>query len=343
MIEISIDGSGAEGFAGIIDYKTYRYFIDNNISINKYNEQIEFGFSMAEEDKMAIPEEHDFGASGLFNFTDLWSYGGADLNDEAYITVSDDNFDTIWQSNLDPYNLESAGVKLIKDGSSWDILEGLSPGSAAVYGTRYEEGNIFKTEIEDVDDFDPSKLTIYYHEDDDEGQVIKKITYDNRTLRNDSGDATVFHSSYSLFANEYESESDSDTSMLDTESNNSDEVEITEPAMVIRVSRGYSEDMTPNELYDITRSAWKVSLDRANNVEYVLSVYEGAVKEVYRVAGWHEAGATFVPKREDFIDSGRFEFVGTIAEDSVRDKYLNKSVKYLFKPGNAQPVMYLNC
>ena len=101
--------------------------------------------------------------------------------------------------------------------------------------------------------------------------------------------------------------------------------------------------MPPKDLYDITRSAWKVSLDRANKVEYVLSVHQGVVKEVYKVAGWYKAGATFAERNEDALASGRFEFVGSIAEDAIRNKYLDKSVQHFFKPGNAQPIMYLNC
>jgi len=68
-----------------------------------------------------------------------------------------------------------------------------------------------------------------------------------------------------------------------------------------------------------------------------------AFKEVYKVAGWHEAGTTFVPVREDILGSGRFEFVGTVAEDAIRDKYLNKSVKHMFKKGAVIPTMYVNC
>ena len=137
---------------------------------------------------------------------------------------------------------------------------------------------------------------------------------------------------------EYESEADDDSSDIANDS-----VEITEPALIIRINLEDSDNITAQELYNATRSAWKINLARANNVEYVLSVHQGIVKEVYQVSGWYDAGATFVPKREDIIGSGRYEFVGTVAEDTIRDKYLNKSVKHLFKKENAQPVMYFNC
>lgn len=137
----------------------------------------------------------------------------------------------------------------------------------------------------------------------------------------------------------FQPEADDDYSDIDTH----DSFEIIEPALIIRINLEDSENISPQDLYNTTRSAWRISPERANNVEFVLSVHQGIVKEVYHVSGWHDAGTTFVPKREDIINSGRFEFVGTIAEDAIREKYLNKSVKHFFKKGNAQPLMYLNC
>ena len=115
-------------------------------------------------------------------------------------------------------------------------------------------------------------------------------------------------------------------------------LEVTEPAMLIRINELFRDDMSAGELYDATRSSWKVSLDRANNVRYALSVYKGIVREVYLVKAWQEADPTAHEKNK-----GRFEFIGDIAEDAVRDKYKLKSVKHYFKKGNVNPFMYLNC
>ena len=127
------------------------------------------------------------------------------------------------------------------------------------------------------------------------------------------------------------------------DSENIDNLDITEPALLIRISRAYDTNMTEQELYDITRSSWKVNYDRVKNVEYAFSIYQGQILEVYKVAGWYGAGTTFAERNEDALASGRFEFVGSIAEDAIRNKYLDKSVQHFFKPGNAQPIMYLNC
>lgn len=116
-----------------------------------------------------------------------------------------------------------------------------------------------------------------------------------------------------------------------------DSLEITEPSMLIRINELFRDDMSDEELYNATRSSWRVSLNRANNVEYVLSVYKGIVREVYLITAWQEADPTAHEK-----NNGRFEFIGNIAEDTIRNKYKLKSVKHYFKKGNMAPFMYIN-
>ena len=64
------------------------------------------------------------------------------------------------------------------------------------------EGNVFKAEVEEAIDFDPSKLTIYYHEDDEGVCYASEIIYEDFDVSNDWGGGTVWGSFYSLFANE---------------------------------------------------------------------------------------------------------------------------------------------
>ena len=79
-------------------------------------------------------------------------------------------------------------------------------------------------------------------------------------------------------------------------------------------------------------------------MDYVLSVYDGMVLEVYEVAEWMPAKSTFM-EREDSRDGqelpDRYEFVGRIADDAVRKRYADKSVSSSFTPGNANPIKYV--
>lgn len=49
----------------------------------------------------------------------------------------------------------------------------------------------------------------------------------------------------------------------------------------------------------------------------------------------------YVEKEYDL--SERFEFVGTLAPDSVQQKYVGKSVQQYLVPGAQKPIEYVNC
>jgi uncharacterized protein len=118
---------------------------------------------------------------------------------------------------------------------------------------------------------------------------------------------------------------------------------IKEPGILIRINELYRPDMTPVELYDATRSAWKVGGPR-KKVEYAFAVYEGVVREVYRVTEWLQGGTTFAAQNggRRRTRPGRWEFVGTLAEDGIRRRYINRYVGHQFPPGAQNPVKYVN-
>ncbi len=118
---------------------------------------------------------------------------------------------------------------------------------------------------------------------------------------------------------------------------------ISEPAILIRINRLYRYGMTDAELYDATRSAWVVG-DNRKQVDLAMAVYEGVIREVYRVTDWLRAGSTFThqSKGRAVRRPGRWEFVGVIAEDVVRNRYINKYVGHLFRQGAQNPIAYVN-
>lgn len=123
--------------------------------------------------------------------------------------------------------------------------------------------------------------------------------------------------------------------------------EITEPAILIRINTLYRPGMGHLELYDVTRSAWKVAEKRRNQVEYAFAVFDGVVREVYQVEAWLPAGSTFNHRwngeRTDRHErEGRWEFVGTLAPEEIRRKYVNRYVGHLMAQGAQNPIMYRN-
>jgi uncharacterized protein len=119
--------------------------------------------------------------------------------------------------------------------------------------------------------------------------------------------------------------------------------EIREPAILIRINDLYRYGMSPVELYDATRSAW-VTGPRREDAQYAFAVFEGVVREVYRIAGWLRGGKTFNARYDGRQQRrpGRWEFVGTVAEESIRKRYVNRYVGYLFSRGAQNPITYVN-
>ena len=119
--------------------------------------------------------------------------------------------------------------------------------------------------------------------------------------------------------------------------------EVTDNLLFIKVNKLYRNDMSDLELYDITRGYWKINIENAKKVDFVLSVYEGMILEVYEVMEWLPALSTFTTRQDDLDKDSlkkRYEFIGRIADDKIRSKYVNKSVSDYFKKGEQNSIKY---
>jgi len=122
------------------------------------------------------------------------------------------------------------------------------------------------------------------------------------------------------------------------------EVKITDSVMLINISQLYRYGMSPLELYDATRSAWKVG-PRREAAEYAFAIYAGNVRAVYKIAAWVPVGSTMLTHEhaDDSKLAGRFEFVGAVAPPPIQRRYLGKSVRHYLRPGSQNPIKYVNC
>jgi hypothetical protein len=118
---------------------------------------------------------------------------------------------------------------------------------------------------------------------------------------------------------------------------------ITEPAILIRINRLYHYGMSDVELYDATRSAWVVG-ERRERADFAFAVFEGVVREVYRITHWLPGGSTFntLVRGRRRPNDGRWEFVGVLAPDAIRRRYVNSYVGDLFDQGAQNPISYVN-
>ncbi len=115
-------------------------------------------------------------------------------------------------------------------------------------------------------------------------------------------------------------------------------VKVRHKAILITINKLYRSDMTPLELYEATRGIWVVGL-RRNKTEYAMAVYQGIVREVYRIDIWHPAGTLEYQTRNSshFKNSGRWEFSGDVAHE-IREEYVGFSVG----KGGQNPIRYVN-
>lgn len=121
---------------------------------------------------------------------------------------------------------------------------------------------------------------------------------------------------------------------------------ITDKAILIRISRLFKEYLSELELYEATRGVWRVSLNHAAKAEYAMAVYKGIIREVYKIKKWQKADKAGYSTRSDLPSrdiSQRKEFVGKLAEESIRNKYNGKDVSEYFYKGNQNPIYYVNC
>jgi hypothetical protein len=119
-------------------------------------------------------------------------------------------------------------------------------------------------------------------------------------------------------------------------------MEISEPAILIRINQKYREGMSGQELFEITRGVWKLG-SRRENALLAFAVYKGIVKEVYLIDSWHPAGTLPYRTRKDVHIPGRWEFQGKLAPDAIRDKYLDESVEVYFSKNAQNPIAYVDC
>jgi uncharacterized protein len=117
-------------------------------------------------------------------------------------------------------------------------------------------------------------------------------------------------------------------------------VKIRHEAILVIINRLYRSEMTAEELYEATQGVWKIGPKR-DKAELAMAVYQGIIREVYRIRGWLPAGTVRYKTRDSkgFKRSGRWEFEGDVAND-IRDKYVGFSVRHII--GKARnPIRYV--
>ena len=114
--------------------------------------------------------------------------------------------------------------------------------------------------------------------------------------------------------------------------------EIEENVILFKIPVRWNPQMTPDELFESTHGWWRLGA-RKETANFAMAVSSGVIRAIYKIESWDERteGDRGFKKGE----KPRFGFNGYLVHDL--DRYLNKSVKHLFKVGEQSPFKYLNC
>ena len=111
--------------------------------------------------------------------------------------------------------------------------------------------------------------------------------------------------------------------------------DITENIIVIKINRSYRENMSAEELYDVTRGFWKRKIESVESAEYALAVAHQIVKEVYKIHSWVKAEEEPIHRKTipycEETDKGRIIFEGEVADEKIRENTLENLSQLSFK------------
>ena len=107
-------------------------------------------------------------------------------------------------------------------------------------------------------------------------------------------------------------------------------------AVIININKTYKRGLGMDSVYNATKESWVIAKSRidSKSLKYVLSEYKGLIVEVYRVADWYPV----VSVNRSGKPTTRWGFDGSVAEDEVRGRYINRSVAHLKKQGSSNPI-----
>lgn len=101
------------------------------------------------------------------------------------------------------------------------------------------------------------------------------------------------------------------------------------PVLLININKLFNREMTPADIYEATRKAWKIGPKR-DKAKYAVATYRGLTREVYTIKNWLQ------------IDE-RWGFEGEEAVEEIRANLRYKSVAHMARRGAANPIRYINC
>lgn len=121
--------------------------------------------------------------------------------------------------------------------------------------------------------------------------------------------------------------------------------------LVIKVNKSYKRNMSPEETYDIVRGVWSANINRAQQSDYVLGVYNNLIVGCYKPDCWYkisECPLNKIPQHTQDADLSSmqnrifFECSNISILDKNQSFYLYKSIeKFEHIQKSQNPIAYI--
>ena len=117
---------------------------------------------------------------------------------------------------------------------------------------------------------------------------------------------------------------------------------ITEPVVILKISKLWYPDMPDEELMEATTGWWQHRKIQ-ENAKYAFAVSRGVIREVYRINSWRERHKGDRGYKRSDRSKPRWGFPDGCVVAPELSHYVNKSVKHLFKTGDQTVNKFINC
>lgn len=123
---------------------------------------------------------------------------------------------------------------------------------------------------------------------------------------------------------------------------NADKLEKIETnCIVININKKYERGSGENTIYNATKETWTIDKIKLSELKYVLSEYRGLIVEVFEVETWYEKERGYTPRAKKFGQTKiGYGFDGKVANEQIRNRYINKSIAHTKKKGAASAIRY---
>lgn len=112
--------------------------------------------------------------------------------------------------------------------------------------------------------------------------------------------------------------------------------------VIININRTYVRGAGSESIYLATKQTWRMDDPRHGPLKFVLSEYQGLIVEVFEVDHWYPSQRGYNPGSKKFGKTYTgYGFEGKVAQESIREKYIDKSIAhYKSVRGRAQSIIY---